>query len=90
MDFSFGLGLLASAGFSFVDSSSGEFKRGPIEGAGLRMEKIPIPSVKMGSSGFFSPKSMMRAMVSYLPGVGATGARWFCHRQSRRVGKVPG
>ena len=36
----------------------------PTGDVGLRMEMKRIPSVKMGSSAFFSPRSMILAMVS--------------------------
>jgi hypothetical protein len=54
-------------------------------GLGLRMEMKRIPSVKIGSSAFFSPRSMILAMVSYLLGIGGCGVRWFCHRPGRRA-----
>jgi len=57
----------------------------PTGDVGLRMEMKRIPSVKMGSSAFFSPRSMILAMVSYLLGIGGCGVGRSCHRLGRRA-----
>jgi len=77
---SFGVSLVGAGVVTrslVITASSGD--------VGLRMDVKRIPSGKMGSSAFFSPRSMILAMVSYLLGIGGCGVGWFCHRQGRRV-----